>query len=1123
MRVKRLELHGFKTFVGRTDLIVHPGVTAIVGPNGSGKSNIVDALRWSLGEQSLSAIRCRKTEDLIFVGSAGRSQTGMAEAALSLDNSDRYLDLDYTEVTVARRAYRSGENEYLVNRGRVRLKDLVELVAPMRPSQAFVGQGQVDAMLSLHADERRRLIEDAAQLGLYKLRKAEAEHQLSRVKANAVRVRDLLADLEPRLRSLKRQARRTEARRVLESRLAGLTRSFHLRRLQSAFSKWQADMAKEQAIRDTLAQTNVAFEERLCVAEGIAAELQAAESELSSHDEERRRMSTELAHIERFLNERREVAAGKKAALQEADLRLSGLRRELERIVRRRTEVDLDLARRQSALADNEKSCRVATEKRVILAAAVEERETSLNVARERRDALARRLKEAQHSLHQAEGDLRELRERQRAAKVRQELAREAQESYSGYPRAVQQLMSARSNDKAAQLSGLIGTIGELIEVPKEIEMAVETALGGHMFDIVARRWEDAEGAIEYLKTQRLGRCTFLPLDTVPRAAVQPVPKSPGLVGLAFDLVKFDPTYTNVFAQLLGRVIVVDDLPSAHRLLAKTRPGYVLVTLTGEVVRMTGSITGGHVVNSRLLGRVRESREGEEELRVMQRRVETALASLERLAGQVSELEAETSAALQGVQKAEADSNSARSSLSQLEDALLLEEKECGWIQSLVKRLEDERAELDREDSAVVEQIYQAESDCARIRSELDEYLGEETGFDSVSEEASRAANSAELELAALESRLDRRLALLPVHKANVEKLDARLQDRRSHFQAIHEQISLSEAGQLAAEDRIASLQDAAAQAENACKPLAENIRRLRAQAGQLDDMVSTLRDSMMRAEEDLRQASIEVERSRGEVRHEEGQTDPGGYEPGRSPEDPYAEMDLDYLQAEVESCRLELEQMGPVNWMAEEEHQEAEGRYSFLDGQLRDLAAAEKTLEDLIAELEQNAEQRFMDTFQVVAAEFSTIFTQLFLGGSAELRLLQGPDGQSAGVDIFVQPPGKRSQNLSLLSGGERALSSIALLFAMLKASPSPFYVLDEVDAALDESNVRRFASLLRQLAVETQFIVITHNRATIEASDIMYGVFMSDNSTSRLLSLSMSEAEGAINRRGRAGASLS
>ena len=1202
-RLTKLEVHGFKSFATRTTLVFEQGITAVIGPNGSGKSNVSDAVRWVLGETSQNALRSRRTDDVIFAGGSGRAPLGMAEVTVTFDNSTGWLPSEFTEVTITRRAFRSGDSNYLINGRRVRLRDVHHLVASLGQSYTVVGQGLMDAALSQRPEERRGLFEHAADLAGLRMKAAEAERNLAEVDANSTRLNDLLSELEPRLKTLERNARQARDWQSVRETLLAIQRT-HYRALYAVAAE-AAHAAREiaaqaaaavEAGEDRLA-THLAAElahrqelDRATQAlERFGAHLQATSEEAqrvghqrdlagerllaltrrrqdmadtqAGLDEQAATMATELeavvaqtATVEASVATARDSIAALRRETAEVSARRTGHEREVERLRRdlRDTERHATDQQRQAALIEQrreldaaeltrhgraitERTGRIANTRRDLEThdAGVADQRASETALTARLAEIANRERAAAAAVVEARRELADADRQLGEAAARQRALRQMHDSGAGLHAGVRAVVQA---GRSGELAGIRGTVGELIALPPRYDTAIEVALGGHLQDVVVDRWADAEAAIAHLRRVRAGRATFQPRDTVRgrgnRSRPDATLRRPGVHGLASDLIEIDEEFAGVAEALLGRTVVVDDLAVARSILGDLPTGFSAVTLGGDIARTGGSVTGGAAVRETgTLARERELRELPEQVAALagqrQGRVD-ALAAAEVVPATIIAEARTVEADLAGLRALGRERTGQRQRLATWLTDLETEQR------GAERRLEAIRAAIaSRGDEQAA--IAEAEVTLAEERTVLQARL--------------QAAETALAEVGSAATTAERAIA---DHQRDLATLEERLRAERRR------QASLA-AQRQALQDELATRSERSATLDGEIAALTNQRERLDRETGALDAQLATAREqrqpldaaartaqadlmSITAAIETERRAQLGHERARGEaslcleraradltaielrIMDDLHLDDPAGILVPAEPDMTDGEvastppMPAD-PEREIARLRERLRRIGYVGDDAIGEFERESSHHAFMREQLDDVQQAAVSLRELLAELHETMRGRFNETFGRVAEAFSEAFSELFGGGSARLVMTsaenEGGSGNGStsapgGIDIVAQPPGKRLQNLSLLSGGERSLTAAALLIAILRVNPTPFCLLDEVDAALDEANVVRFRAQLQRLSESTQVIVITHNRGTIEIANTLYGITMGADGVSKMLSLRM-EAEAA------------
>jgi chromosome segregation protein len=1175
--LKQLDIHGFKSFATPTPFVFDRGMTAIIGPNGSGKSNVAEALRWVLGEQGYSNLRSRKTEDVIFAGSDKRAQLAMAEVVLTLDNADGDLPLPFSEITITRRAFRSGENQYLINGSRVRLKDVHQLVAPLGQSYTIIGQGLVDAALSQRPEERRGLFEHAAGISGLRLRANEAEKDLAEASANAQRMRDILSELEPRVRSLERQAKMAREYGDVRDRLIGLQRRYYA-------ALWSESEAKVGGARESLRTTDTAYqaierehteasqrvsrlrgeerqltEELATLADAVAAhdralaaarhrrELLESESRAgaqrltdlrSIRDDLTRERDAAAADIQRLTAEATQIAsalekvqqqlAARDAELAEARSRRSQIQQEIATADRRA----VDLTR---VIAGTEGNLSGLAERYTAIDAEAQQVESAIASDAERRAALEaqraeieQRLTDLRSSLAAVEREQREhdaeiVRAREQAAACQQDIDRQERElaslqarhdllerthaSGEGLYAGVRAVLRAVHKGDLV-LPGLVGTVAETVEVPTEYETAIEVALGGHLQDIIVRTWADAQTAIDYLKRAHAGRATFQPLDSLrPSRRSSPAARDPDLVGIAADLVRYPEEVAPVVEQTLGRTLIVRDLDASRRLL-KSSPGWTLVTLSGEITRPSGAVTGGgRTPEAGLLARERERRSLPKQIAARQDALQSVRASLEQETAGVAAMVTNAAATRARQDALRLD---VRAAQADLERAIREQQAAGATVTNLHDRQSRVAARRTEIDAAVAEaraRLQQAQADLESVRSRREALA---TQLDALPEIADESIAGLRTEMAALRER--QRSISMTAQRAGerVANAEKNIAARTAEIDRVIA-VSSGEGTERATLDaEITRLERLLRESQSALPPRQQERADVTAALARSEKDLDRASERIREAERARDTASLGLARAQDEqvflaerIRNDLDITDPSTLDEGDDEPAPD--------EQEINRLRERLRRMSVVGEDVLEQHEAESERLAYLQQQLDDVDQAAAGLRQVLSELHGRMATQFNETFREVATAFETTFTRLFGGGTARLVLGSSEDG-TTGIDIVAQPPGKRLQNLTALSGGERSLTAVALLIAIQRVNPSPFCLLDEVDAALDEANVVRFRDEIRELSNTTQFVVITHNRGTIEGSDTLYGVTMSGDGVSRVLSLRLEEAIKAV-----------
>ena len=1199
MQLKSLELHGYKTFASQTTFEFAGMITAIVGPNGSGKSNVADSLRWVLGEQSYSLLRGKKTEDMIFAGSEQRPRAGMASATVVFDNTLGWLPIDFSEVAITRRAYRDGQNEYLVNGQRVRLKDVTELLAQSGLAErtyTIIGQGVVDAALSLKAEERRRLFEEAAGIGLYRARREEALRRLDTTQRNLERVQDILAELQPRLSSLERQARRAkeyeqvradlrlllrewygfhwhQAQRDLsEGRQAARKEEINLERVRRGFDQldqqmaqgrarlgdlrarlngWHRQMAALHTQREELStQRAVEEERRRSIVESeqsLQAEIARLEEEQGIAQERYRVTEEEVIHLQDELEEARLQAQDALQSLQDrqnerqaAEAQVQSARQAVAILNRQQGEYQARLLERGSQVERHRvelEESRLALENTQRQVQQAKERLYSIEIEHdqclENRRRAEAALQSGRQRRQEAEATRARLAEEHRKKvnslarlKTQLDVIEQAEAALSGYARGAQALLKAA---RGGRLEGARGALGSFLEVPPELVPAVAAALGEFLDALVLDHSAGIEMGLSILE-QEAARGVLVPLGSVTaRPALTSIKDEDGLLGVASRLVKSPEEMRQAIDLLLGHTLIVRDRAAAVRVLDHHRriDGLRVVTLKGEVFHASGPVQAGGETAQAALVRPRQRRELESEIRDIEEglaALDRELAVLDKTLKDVGEEETRLEGEVSGARVAE---TTAQTSHRQQELAIESLQRQAKWHTERVTRLQTENQTFVQEAARFEQQLKQLEQQLVEARQavhgaesrlndlSLDEAQSQSAYWNTrvaVAERALADAQNSQAERQAAvqharhaQEESERRLQEL---ESALDSLDAEKVGRRQQEGAVNEQIEALSTLIDPAEAELAEL-------ESQQEDVQAKEAMARQELSKAEHHHAQARIALARRQEALETWKRRIEDDFGLVAFEYAEEVSG---PTPLPLDGMVELlpRVRQLSPDLEEnmrrLRAQLRRMGAINPEAQVEYQEVKLRFGFMTEQVHDLKKAEEDVHQVIAELDELMQRELRRTYEAVANEFSALFTRLFGGGSARLLLTDPDDMTVTGIDIEARLPGKRMQGLSLLSGGERSLTATALIFSLLKVSPTPFCLLDEVDAMLDEANVGRFRDLLRELSQHTQFILVTHNRNTVQAADVIYGVTMGRDSSSQVISLKMDEVDRVV-----------
>lgn len=1180
MYLKRIETIGFKSFADKTVVEFEQGVTAVVGPNGSGKSNISDAIRWVLGEQSAKSLRGGKMEDIIFAGTSTRKPLNFAEVTLVLDNSCGSLPIDYEEVSITRRVYRTGDSEYLINKQKVRLKDVVDLIMDTgigHDSLSIISQDKVKAIVEARVEDRRVIIEEAAGVLKYKMRKKEATRKLESTSDNLSRVQDIIFELEDQVEPLRKQSEQAEKYMVLkqecsDSEISVLAYDIKTLNDQMERSKKErkdvefehvsinAKIANDERRRDTLKQNQQAQERQLEQLQADLVEtsewiqkLQGQRDVLKERHKNASSNKEELAEQQAQLESRLETSQVELKTAEEAMTKtktsLETKQSQLQKVseeyqhLEENLKIQLDTTRdayfedvnrlasvKNQYIAINQQIKRTETtlerinedEEKALLDrdTLVQEQETFKaqygkfeTSLKEKRDLYQQLYKEHQQRLKQAEMETnrhRHLTHQLDKMNNRLQWLEDAQKDFSGFNEGVKKILKAREQ---GQVSGIEGAVAELVTVPKELELAMDVVLGPVMQQIVTTNDDSAKKAIDFLKKHHAGRATFLPLNVIksrllPLDVQNRIQGNQDVVGVASQLVGYDQRYRQIVENILGNIIVTKDLNVAKNLAKQLNYRYRIVTLEGDVINAGGAMTGGAVKRqgSSLLRQKNEIEDCQRQIQQLTDELEQSKVLQEEWAQTVKQSEKE----LQKVQLAGERLKEKMSEVNQQKLAFEYREKSQNEREQLL-RIER------REHEAELKQLVEKNNQLAEDRLVLEQRIEEAKATIETLEEQLEQQEELKSQLLQQMTELKVDVAKLEtaLHNecATFERLKGETEQVRTRLKELLDKIAESEQALLGNDDEVVQLEANLAEKKEKREGIIEQIQDQRVTLTKVSQELETLErevreshkvqqkmaESLNQLDVSIGKVDVEMDIMIKKLEEEYQMTF------DHANENYPLKGSIEEIKSRIRSIKGQIAALGEINVGAIQEYQRVKERYDFLTTQRDDLIEAKATLEETINEMDQEMTVKFKETFDLVREQYMEIFKKLFGGGSADLVLTDPHDLLHTGVEIIAQPPGTKLKTSNLLSGGQKALTSIALLFAILKVRTVPFCVLDEVEAALDEANVARYANYLKAFSNETQFIVITHRKGTMEKADVLYGVTMQERGVTKLVSVRM------------------
>ncbi|MDI9500575.1 MAG: chromosome segregation protein SMC [Bacillota bacterium] len=1190
MYLKRLEMQGFKSFAEKIKLDFNCGITAVVGPNGSGKSNIADAIRWVLGEQSVKTLRGSKMEDVIFAGTEHRKPLGFAEVTIVLDNSDSTLPIDYEEVAITRRVYRSGESEYLINKTNCRLKDITELLLDTgigRDGYSVIGQGRIDEILSTRSEDRRQIFEEASGIMKYKVRKHDAEKKLELTRQNLERINDIIAELESQLEPLREQSEK--ARRFLDLReeLKVLEVNVYLDSMKKFRDRLEVLDKQLKTVQDQINDENnkldeitrsnkektdllKSMDERLEEAKQLFYEmegnLERCSSEIKLNQE---KIANLMQNIERLDTEKAELRekievleteeAGKKdrlkyleRQLEEYSAKLAGYEKQMEELLKTLDEEERSIELLKSEIMDkmdiqSDKKLQISNLRSHI--ENMQKRQRSIdtevyqNVVEKDREKMKK--EELTESIRNAEQHIKGhkeklsglFREREETDKMLSELRmkqakinsdiqskssrvrtlREMEQKLEGYNRSVREVLQAcHASPQFGR--GIHGALAQLIEVDRKYETAIEISLGGALQNIVTQTEEDAKKAIEFLKKNKLGRATFLPISSVEgrgfdNQTMARIKQCEGFCGVASELVSYDSVYTGIIRNLLGKVVVIDNLDNGIKMARKFRYSFRIVTLDGDLLNTGGAMSGGSLENrgTGILTRNREISELDEELKSLRQQETGVSKDIKQLTEDISRIDSDISSIENEIKNNELVKIRDESHLAQTDENL---EK----LTARMEMLRQEKEQLEREIKETGNELTKYELELLQIEEEISEAKKTVAEFQEKHKEdqAARDAlhtditdykisvNSIKESIAGVNESSDR----IHTEKENmvmsITKKESEQERFREEIKKLEEQIEgLNARIKKHSEERSGRSFEIDRLTEER-KILEEDIYDIVNKINDTNKTILLLQEEYSRTEVRKTRLEAEMEALQDRIWNEYELTYSSAMELKKDV------GSLTSAQRRINEIKNMIKELGPINVAAIDDYIKTKDRYEFMTNQRNDMEQAREKLLRVIAEMTSIMKKQFLEQFKLINKNFNDVFRELFNGGRASLTLVDEENVLESGIEIEAQPPGKKLQNMMLLSGGERAFTAIALLFAILRLKPSPFCVLDEIEAALDEANVYRFVEYLKNYSCNTQFIVVTHRKGTMEGSDMLYGVTMQEHGVSKIISMKMGEKVG-------------
>ena len=1181
MYLKRLEMQGFKSFADKTVLEFMPGITSVIGPNGSGKSNISDAIRWVLGEQSMKSLRGSKSEDIIFAGTQNRKSLGFAEASLVFDNTDGKLPVEYTEVTVTRKIYRSGESGYYINKTPCRLKDVLELFMDTgigKDGYSIIGQGKIDEILSNKSEDRRHIFEEAAGIVKYRVRKVESEKKLEHTKLNLLRINDILSEIESNIEPLRIQSEKARKFLDLREELKSIEVGLFLYNIESYKEKLQKVIEDNEILKSQNEEASNKMQEISDLKEKLKQEIDDITNNIENmqnlgfeSEKEKERLNSEINISKERITNNKENDNRYNAEIEEIKLRIKDLEeekkakldkknnlftnkekfqkeleekeKELEEANKKLSSKELEIEEKKKIVSDNtdakyEKQANISTieanleniEKRKKqiateidfniseldstrltkeeIAKVFFEIEDKKNKATKSLNEISSKSEETERKIKEYDDTINKLSSEYRIKESRLKFLKETEREKEGYIRSVKNLLLDCEKDNSLK-KGLHGVLASILKTPKEYETAIEMTLGAALQNVVTETEQDAKKLVEHLRKNNLGRASFLPISTVKGKKLEKYNSKNinGIQGIASDLVEYNKKYEQIVLSFLGRTVIVDDMDTAIALAKQNNYSFRIVTLKGDLINPSGAITGGSVAQKtvNILGRAREIEDLEKELKKINSKIE--------------KIQQEKEKYLNDSESVLEEINSLEKSLQEIDivyaadkQKLIAVEENIDRIQKRLEKLKAEKTELEKQKEEEVKNKEQEEADIKKISEENIELNAIIEQFANLNKDNQTYIDDLNMDVTNLKisvSSFDESESSID---EMVERINLDIENNNSSIESKLKQKENIKLDNETLENNIKELLEKINEIDEKVNNSGNQVNELKAQRIEKNNSLSKAEknyESQFEVIEGLKEQIVKIDVKKSKLEQdiedvvnklwEEYELTPNNVGEYQKPEN------VQSTTKQVNKLRSQIKELGSINVDSIEEYNTTKQRYDFMCEQRLDLEDGIAKLKKVIQDMTSTMKTQFATQFEIINKNFGEVFKELFGGGKAELILTDPENILECGIDIHVQPPGKKLQNMTLLSGGEKAFTAIALLFAILKINPSPFCVLDEIEAALDDVNVFRYADYLKKFTNNTQFLVITHRKGTMEAADTVYGITMEENGISKLLSMKL------------------
>ena len=1180
MYLKRLELQGFKSFADKTVLEFMPGITSVIGPNGSGKSNISDAIRWVLGEQSMKSLRGAKSNDIIFAGTQNRKSLGFAEASLVFDNEDGTLPIEYAEVTVTRKIYRSGETGYYINKVPCRLKDILELFMDTgigKDGYSIIGQGKIDEILSNKSEDRRHIFEEAAGIVKYRTRKAESEKKLEHTKLNLLRINDILTEIESNIEPLQQQAEKAKKYLNLKEELKSIEIGLFVYNIEkykqtleeiindedimkSTCNQEEGKLERIKALKEELktqideitekieSMQNIGFESQKEI-EQLNSNISVCNTRIENNKENKTRFEKEIEEIKTKITSLEEEIKQKQAKKDNLKENRKKFEKELEEKQAELDKLTSKLSKKEIEIEEHKKKVEENTDKRYELqsdistqnanAESLEKRKqqikqeittniSELDAARLRKDEISKGFYEAESKRNSIVSSLEKIEKQKEEASTkikeydtninnlysemrikdsRHKFLVETEKEKEGYIKSVKSLLNDCENIKDLG-KGMHGVLANIISVPKEYETAIEMCLGASLQNVVTETEEDAKRLIEHLRKNNLGRASFLPITSVKGKKLENFKaKEKGIIGVASDLVQFNKKYEQIILNLLGRTVIVDNMETAIKVAKQNNYSFRIITIEGDLINPSGAITGGSVAKKtvNILGRGREIESLEKEINKIKQKIEKLEKEKEEYVNSQEDLLEEVSSLEKALQEIDITYATEKQKVVAINENIERIEKRLSKLKEETVNIDNQKIEIEEKKKTDEEQISTINEENEKLTNIINEFAELNKDDQKYIDDLNFDITNLKISVSSFDESETSINEISDMINNDIENNKKSIENKEKQINQIEEDNKELEKN---IEETKQKIEEVKKQVQTSGQTI-NNLKEERTQKNEKLANKETELNNQFKIIEDLKSQMAKMEAKKSKTEEdlnvvinklwEEYELTPNTIKEYKKPDN------IALTQKKVNNLRADIRDLGSVNVDSIEEYKTLKERYDFMCEQRLDLENTMSKLRKMIQEMTEVMKEQFKTQFEIINKNFGEVFRELFGGGKAELTLADEENILECGIDITVQPPGKKLQNMMLLSGGEKAFTAIALLFAILKINPAPFCVLDEIEAALDDVNVFRYAEYLKKFSKDTQFLVITHRKGTMEAADTVYGITMEENGISKLLSMKL------------------